>query len=91
MHNPDCRYCKLKPHEGEFLFGVKNAETREYRHILAHDSEEAKDKAGWNGSTLYVMIVRIPSAPMAEETKARLRQIQAERKAVCGPRKRERK
>ncbi len=89
VHDPNCAVCDAKLKEGECLYGVKNAETREYRCVVAASSEEAKEKIGWDGTTLYVMRVRSYQPPMAEETKAKLRQIQAERKAVCGPRRKQ--
>ena len=87
MHDPNCAACGVKLHEGERLYGVKNAETREYRCIVAGSSEEARERVGWNGTTLYVRRVRSYQPPMDETVKAKLRQIQAERKAVCRPRK----
>jgi len=87
MHDPNCAVCDIKLREGERLYGVKNAETREYRCVVAGSSEDAREKVGWNGTTLYVMRVRSYQPPMDEEVKAKLRQIQAERKAVCRPRK----
>lgn len=90
-HLERCAACrnKLRPAIDERLYAVKNARTREFVHVLVN-GESLESKLGWpREEILYAMLVENGAAktPMSEETKARLRQIQAERKAVCGPRK----
>lgn len=95
-HLERCAVCrnKLRPAIDQRLYGVKNARTREFVHVLVN-GESLESKLGWpREEILYAMLVedgatRPPA--MSEEVKARLRQVQAERKAVCGPRKRGRK
>ncbi len=85
MHAQNCIACRAKLQEGEILWGIKNADTREYRHVVASTSGEAQEKIGWNGSTLYTLWVRSWSPPMAEEIKTRLKKIREERRELRKP------
>ena len=94
-HLERCMVCrnKLRCDRDHRLYAVKNARTREFIHVLVN-GESPESKLGWpRDEILYAMLVENGATrpTMSEETKARLRQIRAERKAVCGPRKRGRK
>ena len=81
MHAADCKDCEAKPEPGQFVFAVKNAATREYRHVVAESSATAIAKTGW-AEIAYTLITRSPVKPMPEEIKARLIEINKERRLV---------
>jgi len=91
VHEEKCAVCKkgkpkLKPHE--FLFGVKNVATRDYLHAVATSSNDAVAQLGWDGVATYVIQLDSGTrgSPMSEETKRRLREINASRRSDRPPR-----
>lgn len=85
MHRTDCRDCRAKLQEGEAVWGVKNAATHEYRHVVARSCEEAKEILGWNGSTLYTLLVRSWCPPMTDRLKGQLTKLREERRRLRKP------
>ncbi len=81
MHAADCKDYETKPEPGQFIFAVKNTATREYRHVVAESSAAAIAKTGWT-EIAYTLITRVPSTPMPEAVKARLIEINKERRSV---------
>ena len=84
MHLENCEDCQTIPPPGAHRFLVKNAETRESRHVIAATSEEAIVKTGWK-KTLFTMLVRMGEPPNADQVRAaaaaRLSAIRAEKEA----------
>lgn len=80
-HKEQCAVCRegYKLHTGEQLYSVKNRQTRQYIHVVAQSSEDARDILGWLDVPCWVMLVeRGPVAGgMSEETKAKLRAYNA--------------
>lgn len=65
MHAADCIHCHTEPAEGNCRFLVKNAVTRESRHVLAADSDAAIRAVGWSKwDVLYTLIVQMSRAPV---------------------------
>lgn len=58
MHAADCAHCHTEPADGNHRFLVKNATTRESRHVLAPDSDAAIRATGWT-DVLFTMLVQI--------------------------------
>lgn len=81
-HDPNCGLCNATISGGERLYLVKNSVTRTSRHVIAEETSEAIEKTGWSpDEILYAMIVKMnASRPMREETKARLKELGAEKR-----------
>jgi hypothetical protein len=81
-----CRGGKVKLGPRDFLYGVKNKATREYRHMVARSAEEALIELGWTGQDVWIMIVDsgTKGPMMTEETKQKLRAYNAKKRAERG-------
>lgn len=89
-HRSQCAQCrKGKPKLGpdEKYYGVKNKSTREYQHVVAQDSQAAKEALGWLIDDCWVILLEDgkKSGPMSEETKARLREYTKKRRGDRPP------
>lgn len=84
-HLKECVVCRenIKPVNLEKIFGVKNIATRQYRHAIGNDLNEALASIGWfENQVLYSMVVDDASkTTMTEKTKEYFKKLGAEKKA----------
>ena len=86
-HSAACRVCRegLRPYGDQKLYGVKNARTREFVHVLVND-ESPESKLGWpREEVLYSIMLENGSRkglPMPEETKKKLKEVNQLRRSL---------
>lgn len=86
-HEKRCSVCRNgdRPEPKQFLFALKNDRTGEFLHVIASSREEAAKKLGWPLVDLkYAMLMESGDKRqvMSEETKAQLKSLQEERRAL---------
>ena len=85
-HLTACAVCRdhLRPREDQKLYGVKNARTRQFVHVLVN-GESLESKLGWSRAEILYSIMLEDGTPkgplMSEEVKAKLREASEKRKA----------
>jgi len=86
-HSAACRVCRegLRPYGDQKLYGVKNARTREFVHVLVND-ESPESELGWpREEVLYLIMLENGSRkgpPMPEETKKKLKEVNQLRRSL---------
>lgn len=65
------------------LYGVKVRETRQYKRVGAESRAEAIASLGLTENDVtYVLLVEMPKPPMSEEVKAKLNEINKQRRSL---------